>query len=634
MPSGDRPRLLLRHRHVSGLPLRGSSAHDGCRSVAWSNDALGSARRFSTMRIPTRRLRTSAWLLACAAQFAAGVAHAQTVTGRIIASTGGAPVAGAIVALLDSNGRAVITGLAEDDGTFRLLAPSPGRFSVRVERVGLRSSTSAPVLLAEGTTVNVPIMVTSESVSLRAVRVNADRRCIVRPQEGLAAAQLWDEARKALSATELTQLAQSTARSRRDPHLFMVRTRRFERDLDPRTLASIREDQFELAGETITPFQSHDPELLDRDGYVAGTMQTGTVYYAPDATILLSERFLDSHCFRVEGAQRRDRDDLIGLAFEPARLTRTESGRGPRVEVAGVLWLERATAELRYMEFHYIDLPVAVPDEAAGGLLEFRPLPDGRWIVWRWYIRAPAMVQRKSVVDPLSSPYTESRLELKGIHEEGAEILEVLPPGSRRLSQAALRGVVSDSIRGTALAGARVFLSGTSFAAQTADDGSYRIEAIPPGKYKISILSSRLDSLLLDPPAQEVTLSAGQEQRVDFAIPSVHGLSTQLCPDVTMADSSAILIGVVRDTSNSTAPGARVRAEWQAFSNPASNQLVSRTLSTETSALGGGRFAVCGVPSNTGVKVQARQGRNSVASPVLHLRPGEVRRFDLRLRAR
>jgi hypothetical protein len=365
---------------------------------------------------------------------------------------------------------------------------------------------------------------------------------------------------------------------------------------------------------------------------MSGSMENGWVLYAPDAAILLSDRFLDTHCFRVEESRRRDRDDLIGLAFEPAHLTRDGGDRPHRVEVSGVLWLERSSAELRYLEYHYVDLPFEAPNEAAGGLLEFRPLPDGRWIVWRWYVRAPQMARRQSFTNPLPYAHAESHLELKAIHEEGADILEVLPPGSRNRSMATLHGVVSDSIRAAPIGGARVFLSGTSFAAESKPDGSYSIEAIPPGKYTISVLSSRLDSLLLDPPAHDLLLSAGDDERVDFAVPSVRGLSARLCPNIATTDSGAIVIGIVRDTSESNAPGVSVRAEWQSFARPNAELLATRALSAETKSAAAGRFALCGVPPNTRVTVQAHRDRNSAASPVLHLEPGEVRRVDLRLR--
>ncbi len=143
------------------------------------------------------------------------VAGAQSVAGRVVAKSDGAAVGGAIVVLLDSSGHVVTTKLADDGGSFLLSALRGGGHSLRVERVGFRSLTTSPFLVRQGDTINVPITLASEGVSLRAVRISADRRCVVRPKEGLATAQLWEEARKALSSTSLTQLAQAAARARR-----------------------------------------------------------------------------------------------------------------------------------------------------------------------------------------------------------------------------------------------------------------------------------------------------------------------------------------------------------------------------------------------------------------------------------
>ena len=560
-------------------------------------------------------------------------AAAQTVTGTIVARNDRSVVPGAIVVLLDSTGRAVATGLAEDSGTFVLTAPATGSYSIRVERVGFRSAASAAFVVRHGETVDVPMTIASAGVSLRAVKVSADRRCLVRPAEGLAAAQLWDEARKALSATKLTQLAQSASRSRRDPHRFTVRTRKFTRDLDPYLFRLRHEEQFEIEGETVTPFVTAAPDSLASEGYVVGTIEKGSTYYAPDAAILLSDRFLDTHCFRVQAADPNRRDDLIGLAFEPTRLTGDHRLPPHYVDVHGVLWLDRATAELRYMEYGYVDLPYKIPAEAAGGELEFRPLPDGRWIVWRWFIRVPHLQPRQKAIDPTMLGRTETQLELTSVEEGGAEILEVMPPGARNRRTATLRGIVTDSLRASAVVGARVFLSGTTFAAITSEDGSFTIDAIPPGKYTASVLTPRFDSLLLDPPARELTLSAGQEEHVDFAIPALRTVSTRLCPDVPSADTLSVLVGIIRDTSDIRAVGANVRAEWTEISKPSANQLATRPMSIEMIALAGGRYALCGLPPGKPISIRARRERNKAVVPGLHLRAGEVRRLDLTLRA-
>ena len=577
------------------------------------------------MRTPFATVGQHAYAVAMLLLIGARIAGAQTISGRIVAQSDHAPVPGAIVALVDTIGRAVVTKLAEDSGTFSIAAPSPGRYAIRVERVGFRSIVSPSFVVRQGEAVEVPVTMTSEATSLRAIVVNADRRCLVRPQEGVATAQLWNEARKALRSTQLTQLARAAAKARRDPHRFLVRWRTTERDLDPGTLNVLHSTQFDQEDETVQPFATVDPERLARDGYMSGDADSGSTFFAPDAEILLSDRFLDSHCFRLQAPERDRRDDLIGLAFEPVSLT-NERGSS-HVEVRGVLWLDRATAELRYMDYQYVNLRAEQSTPHAGGLLEFRPLPDGRWIVWRWYIRVPALVRRRSV---FNTQLTDWHTEIAKIHENGAEVLEVMPADARRGTLATLRGTVIDSLTGGAMIGVRVFLSGTTFAGVTRADGSYFIDSIPPGLYTVSIIAPRLDSLLLDPPVRAVALSAGGEKHIDLALPSLRTLSSALCSEAT-PDTKVMIVGVVRDSAMG-ASGVQVRAEWTDYASFAPGQLRAQLIWSETTSGKGGRYSLCAVPSRKSFVIRAVRGGASMAIPQLPVSPGEVRRVDLVLR--
>ena len=574
-------------------------------------------------------------LLAAALGIARSACDAQTLRGTVSVKATGDAVPSAIVALLDSSGKVVATTLADDDGKFVLAAPAPGRYAARVERVGYRSVTTQQRALAAGATVDVAIPIAADGVSLKAIKVTADRRCVVRPQEGLAAARLWDEARKALQATALTQMAQAAARQagRRDSRRFTVRIRKFTRILDPETLAERRVEAYEVEGESVTPFVPRDPELLARDGYVTPEMDGGGTYYAPDASVLLSDAFLDAHCFRLQQPARGRRDDLIGLGFEPAsRATKTPMGHtGPYADVRGVLWLDRNTAELRYMDYGYTNLQLEVPTNHLGGQMEFRPLPDGRWAVWRWYIRMPQRIRRRVGVDALSATAGEWRVQLAAIEEEGGEVLEVLPPGSGRGAFASLSGVVYDSLRPGPMGGVRVFLSGTSLAAVTAPDGSYRIDSVPPGTYSASVLATRFDTLLLDPPVRQISVSAGDETPADFGVPSARTLWARWCPGVEHADTLGVVLGIVRDTSGRGAAEVLVEVGWSTFAKMGSERLAARPRVAETKSLAGGRYAVCGVPAEARLTIRAGRGKTEQATTELKLAPGDVRRVDLSL---
>ena len=386
------------------------------------------------------------------------------------------------------------------------------------------------------------------------------------------------------------------------------------------------EKQVEMEGETVTPFVSADPEVLARSGYVDGDITRGSTFFAPDAAILLSDRFLDSHCFRIQAPEKDRRDDLIGLAFEPLRLT--SDGARSRVDVRGVLWLDRTSAELRYLEYGYVNLPFDADANRAGGRLEFRPLPDGRWIVWRWYIRTPRLERRHvlSNVQPNEFQTTMAR-----VREQGAELLEVMPAGTQRVSRAAITGTVFDSLRGGPLAGARVFLSGTSLAAVTSADGHYAIDSIPPGRYLVSVLAPRLDSLLLEPPAREVLLSAAVTTEIELALPTVRTLSAQLCGE-PMPDTASIVQGFVRDTGETKAAGASVRAEWTTVTRQGTASLRMEPTVLETTVSSRGRYALCGIPAGLRYTIRARRDRNAATATQSPMMRGEVRRVDLTLR--
>src|SRR5207253_8260223 len=95
------------------------------------------------------RLPRRATLALCIGLPCTHAADAQTISGKVVNEGDRRVVTGAIVVLLDSSGRTVASRLAEDSGTFRFTAPGAGRYAIRVERVGFRSTVSAPILVRE-----------------------------------------------------------------------------------------------------------------------------------------------------------------------------------------------------------------------------------------------------------------------------------------------------------------------------------------------------------------------------------------------------------------------------------------------------------------------------------------------------
>ena len=229
-------------------------------------------------------------------------AAAQTVRGVVAEDGTGTRLAGAMVVLFDFDGEAVDRVLSDAGGGFTMRADHPGRYHVRVDRIGYASLTTDPFdVPVRGTfrRIDVPI----RPIRVRGLDVSGSRRCEVRPEEGRVTARVWEEARKALEAAAWTQ---STG-------IYRYTLRHFVRDLDRSGERILDENRAFKRGSTNAPFVSVPVEGLIADGFVQEDVESGTIYHAPDAEAFLSDAFIDTHCMGV----RRGEAGSIGLVFEP-----------------------------------------------------------------------------------------------------------------------------------------------------------------------------------------------------------------------------------------------------------------------------------------------------------------------------
>jgi hypothetical protein len=490
----------------------------------------------------------TAALLACAAL----PAPAQTLRGRLVEQGSKSPIGGAAVLVLDTAGVQVGGVFTDASGHFTVQLPTPGRYHLRAERIGYRSVTSPLLELRAGQLLEYALEAPAEGVLLTEIVVRREPRCTVRPEEGARTARVWEEARKALTAAALVQSQKS----------IRYEARTYERTLDPKDLRVRREQLRRSAGNGSQPFVSLPAERLRAEGFARITPQ-GSVYYAPDAQVLLSDDFLDTHCFRLTAG--RDRE-LIGLAFEPVP--------GRRVpEIRGTLWLHRETAELRHLEYGYTNLELEVPTDKLGGRVEFARLPGGGWIARRWSIRMPEVGVRPSHD---WSGRQRAQQELISLREEGGEVLWILTPEGEPIATAelaVLAGTVHDSTRAAPLAGAVVVLEGTEHSTATTGAGHFRLTGLPEGRYSVTFSHPRLDSLGAPSlPAVGVVLRRGEETAVQLAVPPLARILAAACPEPPgraeergrmPGDEIGILTGTVRDAmSGAPLPGAAVTATW------------------------------------------------------------------------
>lgn len=501
----------------------------------------------------------------------------QDVQGQLIALGTGQPLEGALVSLLDAHGTQRGGYLTNQAGRFSIRAPGPGHFTLRAERIGFEIVTSQPFELAKGQVFQIRLEMSEEPIQLEELTVVGDRKCVVRPEEGMALARIWDEVRKALTVQQWTE----------QEGLNRFRVLGYQRELDPETRLAISETQRMDEWATRNPIRSLPAEKLLGDGFIQRNSEGEYIYYGPDATVLLSDAFLDTHCFSLELDDQPS--DLIGLSFEPVI-------RRSLPDISGTLWLDGESARLQFLEFGYTWSPWMEAASVAEGRVYFEELPGGSWIVSRWWIRMPKMVQNTGLMTGGGMGF-----RVRGITEAGGEVVQVSSTTQRRSGDSAagtLTGLVWDSLRSSPLVGAEVYLSGTEFSATTDSTGRYHLPGIREGVFRVVLTHPRLDSLGVSPSVGEVSMTADAALELPLGIPSRVSFLSALCSESGWAPGTSAVVGTVRDEENGLPiEGATVVLEWTDYRSVANREILADVQRTEVLSDERGRFRACGVPS-------------------------------------
>ncbi len=535
---------------------------------------------------------------------------AQVVQGRLTGAGTERPVPGALVGLIDGPGRRHGVELSDAHGRFVLRAPQPGIYRLEVRRVGYQTEVSPSLHLFQGDTLRYTMDVAAETIQLTAVVVEEEKRCSLLPELGRETAATWEEARKALDITAWTE-------ARAALRFHMVQ---WERELDPGDLAIRSQREYENVSVARQPFRSLPAGELSAGGYVqpAGTNLS---YYAPDAEVLLSDTFLEDHCFRLEAGDE-DHAELVGLFFEPV------SDR-ELPDVSGVLWLDRGTAELRHLEFRYANLDYDVSPRAAGGHVAFERLRTGAWIVRRWWIRMPVIQIERRRRSSIGGAGTRDFYSVVSIQEEGGEVTATFSRRGEQLDgqlTTTLLGAVFDSTAWQPLAGASIRLRGTDLGALTDRRGAFRIYDVPEGRYVVEFTHPQLEAWNLPLPSEEIVLRKGYATSVTLSVPSVAAVATSLCPSHLYRSSDGLVVGFVADSSSGVhLPDATVFFEW---TQPGARPDAPRAhMEAKTDAQGS--YRACGLPPDIAITVWATVLDRWAEPAILRLQQGAIAQQDL-----
>ncbi len=205
-----------------------------------------------------------------------------------------------------------------------------------------------------------------------------------------------------------------------------------------------------------------------------------------------------------------------------------------------------------------------------------------------------------------------------------------------RASGATVSGVVHDSIARRPLAGATVQLVNDSepgFIRSAVSDslGRFALSEVPAGRYKLGFIHPLLDSIGVDAPLQEISVSGQRPVRSDLAIPSPLRIRTAICGPRPNLDSSSVLVGVVRDARDAEPmSGVTVTGQWLEFSLTP-NGLVRRVPRLAATTGENGWFAMCNVPSGGMLALVASRGADSTDLIEVQLSSEGLVRRDLYL---
>jgi hypothetical protein len=469
----------------------------------------------------------------------------------------------------------VARAVSAPDGSFAVAA-APGRYRVEVASVDSEVEAADVEWGAEGLS-GWTIPAPAQAAALPAAP--ADDRCTVRPGPASPAGLAWERTRRAFALAQ-AGLGEGG---------LVVDALVFERELGEDGRTVLREEPVDRRTGVTRLTPATDPTDLVQRGFVREEEDGSFRFYGIDPELLLSDAFADTHCLRVrpDGGPA-----LVALAFEPVASDRE------RPDVAGVVWLERATGHPVLLEFGYRNFDLGIPLGGIGGRVTPVRLPDGGWVVGESWLRMPLLeVEQEPGTD------IPARWGLRGVREEGF-MLTAVRSDADGWNLAGEGGVIEGTVTlhagGDVLDGARILLPGTPYGAVADERGRYRLEGLLDGAYEIVAEHPRLDVLPVG-ASGTVLVARGRVARFDLSAPDPDVAARQLCRTAQVTGPRVILSGQVFDSLTAEPiAGVPLTLRFRDSRRSGSPQFQTQIFSGT-----GGEYLYCDLPPQTEVRVRA-----------------------------
>ena len=197
-----------------------------------------------------------------------------------------------------------------------------------------------------------------------------------------------------------------------------------------------------------------------------------------------------------------------------------------------------------------------------------------------------------------------------------------------RLPAQTIAGRVYDSVAKAPLAGATVTLvpqslaSATRMLATTDSTGHYTLNNVLPGRYILGFYHAVLDSIGIEQPFVHVQVDSGRgatSLRADLGVPGPTQILRAICGSRPPKDSLGVLVGHVYDAATGQGvQGGHVVAEWRTF-GVANGKLQMLNPQVVATTAPGGWFAICGVPRDDDVVLEAVRGGDTSGVATVHV---------------
>jgi protocatechuate 3,4-dioxygenase beta subunit len=184
---------------------------------------------------------------------------------------------------------------------------------------------------------------------------------------------------------------------------------------------------------------------------------------------------------------------------------------------------------------------------------------------------------------------------------------------------ATIEGVALDSLHSDYLRGALIAVEGANATAITDSLGRFRLDSVPPGLRRISVVHPTLDTVGIALQTPPIQLSAGQHLHLDLATPSARTVVMARCTSAERVIGTHALFGLVQFAeTEAPAAGAKVLLEWVEYES-GGNSLLTTPRRRVATVGENGRFRICGLPSDFTATLTAARGADTTAAVLVRL---------------